>query len=276
VPSPEPAVSFQPGVLSRGPALHAVFMIIREIFCKTILTRTGIEGFDYAINPYRGCGHGCRYCYASFMKRFSGHNEPWGEFVDVKINAAEVLKRQLRRAREISVIFSSVTDPYQPVERRYELTRRCLEVLQKHPCSVHVLTRSPLCLRDLEIFKSFERIEVGLSVTTDDERMRRLFEPHSSSIPSRIETLRVLHREGVRTYGFIGPMLPLDPERLVALLEGCVDEVLIDRLNYSGRVKGFYRRAGLDQYLEDGFFSLYGRELKRRFEEKGIPVSLCF
>lgn len=106
--------------------------------------------------------------------------------------------------------------------------------------------------------------------------MRRLFEPPSSSIQSRIETLRPLHREGVRTYGFIGPMLPLDPEKLATQLEGCGDEVLIDRLNYLGRVKSFYRRARLDQYLDDGFFRLCSRELKRRFEEKRIPVSLCF
>lgn len=251
-------------------------MIVREIFCKTILTRTGIEGFDYVINPYRGCGHGCRYCYASFMKRFSGHDEAWGEFVDVKVNAPEALRRDLRKVKGGSVLLSSVTDPYQPVEKRYGLTRRCLEILQDHPCSVHILTRSPLCLRDVDLFKGFEKIEVGLSVTTDDETIRAFFEPHAPSIRSRIETLRILHREGLRTYGFIGPMLPLDPERLVARLEGCVDEVLIDRLNYSGRVKGLYRRARLERYLDDSFFSLFSGELKRRFEEKGISVTLCF
>lgn len=184
-------------------------MIVREIFCKTILTRNGIVGFDYAINPYRGRGHRCRYCYASFMKRFSGQNEPWGELVDVKINASEVVKRRLRRARGISVLFSSVTDPYQPVERRYELTRRCLEILQGHPCSVHVITPSPLCLRDLEIFKSFERVEVGLSVTTDDERMRRLFEPHSSPIQSRSKPFGPFTGKVYEPMGSWAPCFPL-------------------------------------------------------------------
>lgn len=257
--------------------LRSVPMIVREIFCKTVLTRTGIEGFDYVINPYRGCGHGCRYCYASFMKRFSGHDEPWGQFVDVKVNAPEVLAKQLRKAREkSSIILSSVTDPYQPAEKRYELTRRCLEVLRKHSWSVQILTKSPLCLRDVELFKEFGEIEVGLSITSDDEKMRQLFEPHAPSIRSRIEALRILHREGIRTYAFIGPMLPLDPKRLVGQLEGCIDEVLIDRMNYSQRVKGFYRRVHLEQYLEETFFSLFSEELKSRLEEKGIKVTLCY
>src|SRR5512136_3130269 len=104
-------------------------MKVREIFSKTILTRTAISGFDYCVNPYVGCEHGCRYCYASFMKRFTGHLEPWGEFVDAKVNAPEVLRRQLRRARRGDVLLGTVTDPYQPSEKRYLVTRRCLEAL---------------------------------------------------------------------------------------------------------------------------------------------------
>jgi len=101
-------------------------MQIREIFSKTILTRTAIESFDYCINPYVGCGHGCRYCYASFMKRFTGHLEPWGDFVDVKVNAPDLLSRQLKRAKRGIVAHRTVTDPHQPTEKKYQLTRRCL------------------------------------------------------------------------------------------------------------------------------------------------------
>src|SRR5512139_2591112 len=107
-------------------------MKVREIFSKAILTKTAISSYDYCINPYVGCGHGCRYCYASFMKRFTGHREPWGDFVDVKINAPQVLKKQLRRAKRGSVLVGSVTDPYQPVEKKYGLTRGCLEALLEH------------------------------------------------------------------------------------------------------------------------------------------------
>ena len=251
-------------------------MIIREIFSKTILTKTAIDSFDYCINPYVGCGHGCRYCYASFMKRFTGHLEPWGDFVDVKVNAPDLLSRQLKRAKKGIVALSTVTDPYQPIEKKYQLTRRCLEVLLEHQFSVNILTRSPLCLRDIELFKKFDDIQVGLSITTHDEKIKNIFEPHSPSIRSRIEALKALHKENLRTYAFIGPMLPLDPGKLVAFLDGSIDQVLIDRLNYANKVKAIYRRAQMERYLEEGYFRVFGMELKERFEKKGVPVSIFF
>jgi DNA repair photolyase len=115
---------------------------IKETLAKTLLTKTGIEGYDYCINPYVGCEHGCRYCYASFMKCFTGHLEPWSEFVDVKVNAPEVLRRQLRRARKGSILIGTVTDPYQPAEKHYRITRGCLEALLERQFSVNILTRS--------------------------------------------------------------------------------------------------------------------------------------
>lgn len=249
---------------------------IREIFGKNILTKTGIEGYDYCINPYVGCAHGCRYCYASFMKRFTGHLEPWGEFVDVKVNAPEVLRRQLQRARVGSVLIGTVTDPYQPVEKHYRITRGCLEALLERQFSVNVLTRSPLCVRDLDLFKKFEDFTIGLSITTDSEKIKKVFEPHSPSIQVRIQALQTLHREGVRTYAFIGPMLPLNPDRLLETLTGIMDEVLIDRLNYSNKVKSLYRKAGLALYLEDAYFIQTSSALREGFTQKGIPVSVIF
>jgi DNA repair photolyase len=249
---------------------------IREIFAKNVLTKTGIEGYDYCINPYVGCAHGCRYCYATFMKRFTGHLEPWGEFVDVKVNSPEVLRRKLKRARMGSILIGTVTDPYQPAEKHYRITRGCLEALLECQFPVNVLTRSPLCVRDLELFKKFEDISVGLSVTTDSEKIKMVFEPHSPSIQARIKALRTLHMEGVRTYAFIGPMLPLDPTRLSEMLVGIVDEVLIDRLNYSNKVKSLYRKAGLALYLEDAYFIQTSSVLKEGFEKEKIPVSVIF
>lgn len=251
-------------------------MITREIFVKSVLTRTGIEGYDYCINSYVGCAHGCRYCYATFMKRFTGHMEPWGEFVDVKVNAPEVLRRQLRRARKGSILIGTVTDPYQPAEKHYRITQGCLEALLERQLPVRILTRSPLCVRDLELFKKFEDISVGLSVTTDQEVVRKIFEPNSPSIQSRIKALKILHDEGVTTYAFIGPMLPLNPTSLSEMLVGIVDEVLVDRLNYSNKVKGLYRTAGLAPYLEDTYFIQTASILKESFEMKGIPVSAIF
>ncbi len=251
-------------------------MEIREIFSKTILTRTAIEAFDYCVNPYVGCGHGCRYCYATFMKRFTGHREPWGEFIDVKINAPHLLRRQLKRARRGVVALSTVTDPYQPVERNYQLTRKCLMVLLEGQFSVSILTRSPLCLRDIDLFKQFEKVEVGFSITTHDERIRNIFEPHSPSIRARLKALGTLRKEGIGTYVFIGPMLPLDPKELIKMLDGLTDEVLIDRMNYPNRVKAIYREARLSQYLEEEYFHIFGKELKEGFEKKGVSVSMIF
>ena len=251
-------------------------MKVREIFAKTVLTRTAISGFDYCLNPYVGCGHGCRYCYASFMKRFTGHKEPWGEFIDVKVNAPSLLKNQLKRAKPGIVAISTVTDPYQPIEKTYKITRGCLEALLDKQFPVNLLTRSPLCLRDFDLFKRFKKIEVGLTVTTHDEAMKKLFEPCSPSIPSRIRALETLRQERVRTYAFIGPLLPLKPAPLVKMLEGLVDEVLIDRVNYPNKVKGLYRKNGLDAYLTDDYFNVIGMDLKERFEKKGISVTMIF
>ena len=251
-------------------------MKVKEIFAKTILTKTAISGFDYCINPYVGCGHGCRYCYASFMKRFTGHLEPWGEFIDVKVNAPLLLKKQLKRAKPGVVALSTVTDPYQPIEKKYQLTRKCLEALLEAQLSVNLLTRSPLCLRDMDLLKQFRNIDVGFSIATHDEGIKKIFEPYSPSVDSRVNALRALHREKIRTYAFVGPMLPLDPKQLVEMLDGAIDEVLIDRMNYPNKVKAIYRKARLDPYLEEKYFHVVGTELKERFEEKGIPVSMIF
>ncbi len=251
-------------------------MKIREILVKTVLTKTAIASYDYCINPYVGCGHGCRYCYASFMRRFTNHREPWGEFIDVKANAPQILERQLRRTKKGVVALSTVTDPYQPIEKDYGMTRKCLQILLPYQYPINILTRSPLCLRDLDLFKEFREIEIGITITTHEEGWRRIFEPHSPPIVERVRTLEVLSEEGMKTYAFIGPILPMNPEEMVKMLDGLVKEVIIDRMNYPFKVISIYRKANLDRYLEDDYFHRIGLELKEGFEEKGISVTLCF
>jgi len=251
-------------------------MKMKEILSKTLLTKTAIAGYDYCINPYVGCGHGCRYCYASFMRRFTNHREPWGEFIDIKVNAPQILERELQRAKRGVVAMSTVTDPYQPIERDYRITRKCLELLLRYQYPVNILTRSTLCLRDMDLFKEFKEIEVGITITTDDEGLRRIFEPRSPSIFERVRTLELLSREGIRTYVFIGPILPMNPAELVRMLDGLVEEVFIDRMNYTFKVVSLYRKAQLERYLKDDYFNQVGLELKKRFEEKGIWVTMCY
>jgi len=233
-------------------------LIVREIECKSILTVSGIEAVDYAVNPYVGCEHGCVYCYATFMKRFTGHKEEWGTFVDVRVNAAEVLARQLRRAKQGSIALGSVTDAYQPLERKYGITRACLEVLVDYDGStelaevfpVSILTKSALVLRDLDLIKRFKDVEVAFTITTLDDEVRKCFEPRSSPIPARLEALRVLAEAGISTWAFCGPLLPFlsDGEAEIDALFGELKRVgvgcvLVDSLNLRGAVWGQLKKA---------------------------------
>jgi DNA repair photolyase len=248
---------------------------VAEIQAKSILNKSKI--FDYCVNPYTGCQVNCRYCYARlFMRRYSGHSEPWGAFVDVKINAPELLKKQTARAKKGTVWVSSVCDPYQPLESTYRLTRQCLVVLAEKQFPVSIQTKSVLLLRDLDVFEKFERIEAGMTITTDDEKIARVFEPGASSVRERIGALEKIHSQGVRTFVFIGPLLPGNPEKLVAALEGKVDKILIDRMNYMDTIKGFYLKLGLAAAMTDRFFQEQGRRLAHEAEKRRLPCEILF
>ncbi|MDD1701340.1 MAG: radical SAM protein [Methanoregula sp.] len=233
-------------------------LIVKEIQAKTIISVSKV--YPYVINPYTGCQHGCTYCYARFMKRVTRHREPWGEFVDVKINAPDLLQVEIsKKKKQGRVWVSGVCDPYQPLEAKYRLTRKCLEILAQNHWPVIIQTRSPLVLRDIDIIKDAQNFEVGFSVTTADDGIRRLFEPNASSINDRIKALDELHKAGIRTYAMIAPMLP-GAERLAELLNGKIDYSLIDRMNYH-YADWVYRKYGLEDKLTDDFFYRTMQEL---------------
>ena len=193
------------------------------------------------------------------MRRFTGHKEPWGEFVDIKTNAPELLAKEIKKKKQGTVWVSGVTDPYQPLEKKYELTRQCLDILVSHDWPVIVQTRSALVLRDIDIFKKSRRIEVGLSITTANDEIRKAFEPHASSIASRLSTIESLHQNGIRTYAMIAPILP-EAEKLIELLAGNVDYIIIDRMNYhhSDRV---YKRHGWQEKNTDEYYDQVKRAM---------------
>jgi len=247
-------------------------MIVREIYARSILSKSKV--FDYVVNPYIGCQHGCAYCYARFMKKFTGHKEPWGEFVDIKINAPGLLPQEISKKPPGRVWISGVCDPYQPLETRYELTKKCLEILVQHNWPVTIQTKSALVLRDVKIFREANDIEVGLTVTTADERARRLFEPNAPPVKERIQALEELHLAGIRTYAMIAPMLP-GAEELANGLRGKVDYVLIDRMNYHYG-DWVYRKHNLESTMTDDFFSLNGKELASHFAEQGVECQVLF
>ncbi|MDD3845351.1 MAG: radical SAM protein [Syntrophorhabdaceae bacterium] len=251
-------------------------MMIREIVTKNALAKTGISGYDRCLNPYIGCGHGCKYCYATFMKRFTGHLEPWGDFVDVKINVADALRRQLRRIKEGTLIIGTVTDPYQPLEEKYCVTRDCLSALVSSSLKVHILSRSPLVVRDIDILKQLPGVEVGLSITTNNEDVKRVFEPRAPSIVARVNALKALHDAGLKTYVFVGPMLPMEPAVLAEMIGDVADEVLIDRLNYAGKVAGLLRSSGFAPQMTMPHSRAVARVLHDILTEKGVPVSILF
>lgn len=232
-------------------------IIKREVLCKSALNKTGIPGYDYCLNPYLGCAHGCVYCYASFMCRFSGHQEAWGEFLDVKVNFAEALARQLgsRRSKiQGSVILGTVTDAYQPAEAVYGITRDTLKVLaEDQRLGVHILTKSSLVTRDIDILKTLKSCEVGFTITTLNPKISEVFEPGASTPNQRLEAARRLMDAGIPVWIFIAPLLPgvSDTEVgleavLKALCESGVREILIDWLNpYPAvvhRLKKIYRQ----------------------------------
>lgn len=202
--------------------------------CKSLLTKSSLPEVDYCINPYVGCLHGCVYCYSRFMKRFTNHTEEWGEFVDVKINAPAVLEKQLlRNPKRGIVLLGSVTDAYQPIERKYKITRAILEALLRYDFPISILTKSDLIIRDIDLLKKFSDCDVGLTVTTLDEKAAKDFEPHSPSPQRRLGALEILHDAGIKTYGFIGPILPrfTNLRAIFAVLQGKVDFIMAESLN---------------------------------------------
>lgn len=249
-----------------------VTMRVKEVRARSILSRTRIPGIDYCINPYTGCAHACKYCYATFMKKFTGHVEPWGTFVDIKMNAVDLLKKALRKNITGEVMLSSVTDAYQAVERRYGLTRGCLELLARTELDVDILTKSNLVTRDIDILCQMATVDVGLTITTNREDIKRIFEPASPSIRERLNALRALRKAGISTYVFIGPVLPMKPENLADSIAPFTDRVLIDRMNYEWKVKQIYHRSRLEYALEPGYFEEIEQALIARLAHHGIQA----
>lgn len=175
-------------------------------------------GFGFALSPYRGCGHGCRYCYVREYPNALHRPEDWGGWVAPKLNAPELLWSQRHRLHGERVFMASATDPYQPLERQYRLTRRCLEVLLLCPSTeVIVHTRSPLVLQDLELLKAFgPRLTVGLSIPTDDDTVRQAVEPQAPPIPSRWAAVERLAAAGIGVSVAVAPLMAVHDARAFA------------------------------------------------------------
>ena len=211
---------------------------MKEIRAKTIITPSKIPGADFVVNPYAGCLHSCVYCYAQFMKKFLNESAEWGKFCYPKINAVELFAKEIKKIPErSSIMFSSVTDAYNPLERKYELTRKILEILTDYNMDLNILTKSDLVLRDLDILKKMKHLEVGFTITTTNEKFQKILEPGASSPQKRFAALKILKQTGIDTFAFIGPILPYfaDLENIFkGLSEAGVEYALVDTFNTKG------------------------------------------
>ena len=216
-------------------------MKISEINCKTALSKSGIYGWKYALNPYRGCLHGCKYCYAPNILR--ARRDTWGKNLGVKKNIPIILAKELKKLSNSGtgaplplVGISSVTDPYQEAEEKYNLTRYCLEQLLKYKFPISIITKSHLILRDIDLLKKFSYSELTISITTLDDELASVLEPEAPTITKRLEALTKLSKEGFNTYAFLGPLLPTleyseVPELINRIVSTGVTTVMLDTLN---------------------------------------------
>lgn len=233
-------------------------MDIQEIQAKSILTKTTLKDadFDYSINPYIGCRFGCIYCYASFMSRFVGKKtSDWGNFVFAKVNAAQLLAKEITKlpdkGKGKSIWFSSVTDPYQGIEAKYQLTRKCLQVLSDYGFvgSVGILTKSNLILRDMDILSKLKNPDIGFTITSTNDKISQYFEKLAPPVSVRLKALKTFHDRGFRTYAFLGPLLPHileDDKELEQLFKAVADtgnkEIYVEYLNLSANILGRLQR----------------------------------
>ena len=258
----------------------------KTIEAKTALVRCSIPGIDYTINPYLGCQFTCVYCYASFMGRFVGKDvSDWGSYVYPKVNIVDVLKREIGRklknkGRGKEVLLSSVTDPYQGLEAKYKLTRGCLEVLLEFGFRgrLSILTKSPLVLRDLDLLKRFPQVTVGLTITTTDDQISRFFEKYAPPASERLKTLKKLNKTGIKTYAFIGPLLPhfvakeeiLD-KLFAAIVTAGTYDIFVEHLNLAPYIRRrlfreIFSTQG-DNFLPCEFYQSQGPQYRQKLEK---------
>ena len=210
-------------------------IIKKEIQVKDYLTKSNLPASDYVINPYVGCPHGCKYCYASFMKRFTGHKEEWGTFIDIKRCDKKINTKKLENK---TIFLSSVTDCYNQLEEKYKITRRILKELINVNCNLNISTKSKLILRDIDLLKQMKNLTVSMSINTLDENFKNDMD-NASPIKERLNTLRELHDNGIYTVLFMSPIFPYITKfkEIIEISKEYIDEYWFENLNLRGAYK---------------------------------------
>jgi DNA repair photolyase len=217
-------------------------------------TKTNLPGCDFVINQYVGCQHACSYCYAKNYAFFKGNRAEdlfgkWGNWVIVKENSPDLVKGKYV---EGSVWMSSVSDPYQPIEKKLKLTRKILENLDKK-AKLSIQTKSDLVLRDIDLFKQFKNIEIGLTINGFTGKVKKLLEPNSPTHKQRLNTLEALKENGIKTYGFVSPIIPelVDVKKVIEESRTFIDHYWFEVLNLRASGEDFIetlKRKSLKSY----------------------------
>ena len=241
-------------------------MIVREIQVKDVITKSNLPVCDYSLNPYVGCEHGCKYCYACFMKRFTGHEEPWGAFIDVKF-WKPISHPEKYAGKEIFI--GSVTDPYQPCEEKYGRTRAVLEQLKDSGAKLSIATKSDLALRDLDLIKTFPDARVSWSVNTLDENFHSDMD-NAVSIERRLAAMKAFHDAGGRTTCLISPIFPeiTDVKAIVERAKDRCNLIWLENLNLRGNFKAQIMAYIAEQYprLLPLYQDIYNRSRRAYWE----------
>ena len=225
-------------------------ILIRDVETKNIMTKSTLPVGGYSVNPYVGCTHGCKYCYASFMKRFTGHTEPWGTFLDVKHWPAIKNPRKYAGQR---VVIGSVTDGYLPQEEQFENTRKLLEQLKDSGAEILICTKSDLVVRDIDLLKEMGKVTVSWSINTLDEDFKNDMD-NAVSIKRRLDAMKQVYDAGIRTVCFIAPVFPgiTDFEAIFRRVKDQCDLVWLENLN----LRGGFKKDILD-YIQEKYPHLF-------------------
>lgn len=225
-------------------------VIIKQIEAQNIMTKSSLPVGGYSVNPYVGCPHGCKYCYASFMKRFTKHLEQWGTFLDVK-NWKPIANPHKYDGERI--VIGSVTDGYNPYEEKFCRTRKLLEELQGSSAEIMICTKSDLVLRDLDLLKHFPKVTVSWSVNTLNEQFRADMD-NAVSIARRLKAMKQVYEAGIRTVCFVSPIFPgiTDVKAVIEKVKGFADLIWLENLNLRGQFK-----SEIMKYIREKYITLY-------------------
>lgn len=236
-------------------------IIVDNVSVRSVMTKSTLPVGGFSVNPYVGCPHACKYCYASFMKRFTGHTEPWGTFLDVK--HWEPIKNPHKYDGQ-RVVIGSVTDGYNPYEEKYCNTRKLLEELRGSTAEIMICTKSDLVLRDIDLLRQFPKVTVSWSVNTLDEQFRADMDK-AVSIERRLKAMEKVYRSGIRTVCFVSPIFPgiTDVMAIIERVKDFADLVWLENLNLRGQFKGTIMNYIREKHPElvDLYEEIYNRKI---------------